>query len=396
MNKKNYLLAFFFALSICTHAYLASSYYQLNYAGGLTEKSACNINDYLNCDAVTASEYSSFLNIPVALWGFSLNFVLFILLISFMLSDRPKKWLGAMQTFSIISAAGSVVMLAISFLFMSTLCPFCLALHALAFLQLIVVLSMGGGISNLSSNIKEMLNFNPPSYAVLVAILIFPALTFFGHKNRLVKFNAKSYAPQVKALVEDWELRTASPLLQNAEALLTLPAKKANFEIVEFADFYCHHCKNAASVFKLFLRNYDATYKFFAFPLDRTCNNHESTQTGPNCLMAKAVYCANQDDKGWQAHDWIFDRQGSLPMNNDAIKTSFNDMGKDIGLNDMDQFSACLEAEDTHKAIVEHSLLAQDLKVTGTPTIFVNGKLLRGGQQLEVLKSAYSRISVDK
>lgn len=393
MNKKNYLLAFFFALSICLHAYLASSYYKLNYAG-MAEKSACNINDYLNCDAVTASSYASFLNIPVALWGFSLNLVLFLLLISFMMSDRPRRWLGALQGLSIVSALGSVVMLFISFAFMSTLCPFCLILHALAFLQLLVLMTYqskdeeGGG--SVIENIKEVFNFNPPSYALIVILLLFPVIAVMGHQNRLVRYNAKNLAPQVKALVEDWQSRPTQPLLENTKALIELPAKKAKFEIVEFADFFCHHCKNASAVFKLFLRNYDATLKFFAFPLDRTCNSHESQQTGPSCLMAKAVYCANAEDKGWQAHDWIFERQGQFPNSNEDIKKRFKDMGQDIALTDMNAFETCLESEEAHKAIVEHSLLAQELKLTGTPAVFVNGKLLRGGQQLEVLKAAYS------
>ena len=395
MNKKNYLLAFFFALSICLHAYLANNYYQLKYQG-ITGESACNISNYLNCDAVTASNYSSFLNIPVALWGFSLNLVLFILLIGLMMADQPKKWLGSLQLLSVISALGSVVMLAISFLFMSTLCPFCLILHVLAFLQLLVLWTYEKPVQMLE-NIKETLNFKSPAYAIFVIVLLCPLIAVMGHQNRLVRFNAKNFAPQVKALVEDWELRPEQPLLKDAEPLITWPAAKAKFEIVEFADFFCHHCKNASAVFKLFLRNYDASLKFFAFPLDRTCNSLDSKVTGPSCLMAKAVYCANAEDKGWEAHDWIFQRQGQFPNSNEEIKERFNEMIQTVGLKNTQGFQTCLEAEETHTAIVQNSLLAQELKLTGTPTIFVNGKLLRGGQQIEVLKAVYSStIGVDK
>jgi protein-disulfide isomerase len=49
-------------------------------------------------------------------------------------------------------------------------------------------------------------------------------------------------------------------------------------------------------------------------------------------------------------------------------------------------FDDCL-GDRTHKDEVEQIMLeAQDLEVTGTPTFFINGKLLRGNQPIEVFR----------
>lgn len=398
MNKKKYLLAFSIALSIVLHAYLTSKFFEMNYGGGTLKPSVCNINETLNCDAATTSPYAEFMGIPLSLWGLGLNLALFVLLLGSMITERKKPWSAGLQGLAVASALGSLVMIVITFAFMSTICPFCFVLHALAFLQLglIFKLEESTALTRFISNLKALFTPSTTSYGALVSLLLFPVVAFVGQKNMSQKHGGPRFDAQAKAMVEDWRLRPTTTLLEGKVPLLHKNTGSSEFEIVEFADFLCGHCKAASSVFKAFLRSYKANYKFFAFPLDRTCNSPESTQTGPSCMLAKSVYCAQQQEKGWEAHDWIFERQSQLMISPEALKNKFSTMLSDIALNDEEAFKNCLEAEETHQAIVSQSQLAQDLNLTGTPAVFVNGRQLPGGQQLEVLKRAYNSISVDK
>ncbi len=84
------LLTTFIAMGV--HLYLTQHYYALKFGTG-EAGSMCNINEVLNCDAVTASEYSAFLGVPIALWGLFTNLVLFYFLaVTYlnMVQDRAK------------------------------------------------------------------------------------------------------------------------------------------------------------------------------------------------------------------------------------------------------------------------------------------------------------------
>jgi protein-disulfide isomerase len=76
------------------------------------------------------------------------------------------------------------------------------------------------------------------------------------------------------------------------------------------------------------------------------------------------------------------------------VRLKVKEMSSALGLAD-ETLQACIENEKTHSAIVTQSQFAQNLNITGTPTIYVNGKKLKGGQMLDVLKRAYD-ISIDK
>src|SRR5262245_32456387 len=79
-------------LSVGIHIYLALHYYPLK-LGIAGSQSLCNINEKFNCDAVAASQYSAFLDIPMAIWGAVVNALLFGLVLMSWLewSEHPER-----------------------------------------------------------------------------------------------------------------------------------------------------------------------------------------------------------------------------------------------------------------------------------------------------------------
>lgn len=395
MIKKIYGLAISLCLSIILHAYLTNSYFQVRY-GDNSGTAICNIGDKFNCEAVSASQYAQFMGIPMATWGLGLNLTLFILLLGYLLSDLHKRqWFVALQLGILASGSASIVMLAISLTMLTTHCLFCIFLHVLAFLQIYLAFS-GTKVSEFKNNLSELFNFQKVPYSVFIALAFFPVSSAFINAKLKRDYGGDRLEKQISSIIESWKSETNEIIFANTPATLTKPSsdESTKFEIVEFADFLCGHCQRASKTIKTFLAGHKANFRFYTYPLDQTCRTNDNTLTGPSCYLAKTVYCADQQSLGWQAHDWVFARQNELMTTVDKVKQIVKTMTPDLGLNE-EKLVSCIESEQTHQAIVAQSQFAQNLNITGTPTIYVNGKKLKGGQMLDVLRKAYD-ISIDK
>ncbi len=372
--KKSVKLSFLFViLSFFIHLYLANQHYNLKY-GFEDSKSLCTISDTFNCEAVTLSSYSYFMSLPMAIWGTVFHLIFFVILCLGVFT--PEKSYPSRLAFlmAILSAIASACMLAISLSFMSTYCLFCIGLYILSLLNLINYLASREKYSLLRiEDLKEK--------GVWISLLAIPALAFLFHDMA-----QKSYGGKIESFLNDnlsqWEI---SQPQEFANPLLTMGSDNSTFQVVEFADFQCIHCKNSASkLHAFFLSNKDTRFSFYAFPLDGRCNPGATPRDGRSCLMAKAVYCAEKEQKGWSAHRWVFDRFGS------PESTNFQQMRGDLQLSD--SFTSCLESEEAMKAIEAQSAAGQKAKVDGTPAVFVNGKRLPAGHYIPVLEALYKKI----
>lgn len=160
------------------------------------------------------------------------------------------------------------------------------------------------------------------------------------------------------------------------------PTYKMN--IVEFADFSCPHCKTAAPVLHAFAKSRkDVNLTFMNFPLDGNCNP-AIQGPGKTCTYAKATLCANSLGKGWETHDWFFKNQGNF----DGLDLVVKDLGIDAI-----KLKECVESTATHEAVMKQATQGKDAGVKGTPAVFVNGRLLMGGQFMPILNEAYKTLN---
>src|SRR4051812_3086453 len=67
-------------LAVIALGYLALHYYPLKF-GFSAGQSLCNLNAKFDCDAVSASSFSSLFDIPLAVWGGSSYLVVFVLIL---------------------------------------------------------------------------------------------------------------------------------------------------------------------------------------------------------------------------------------------------------------------------------------------------------------------------
>ncbi len=394
-SRKNFLtLALLFTLAaIGVHLYLTQHFFDLK-AGASEGASFCNINETFNCDAVSASKYSAFMGIPMALWGAITNLVLlyFLLVSKFnLVQDRSRASRYAFML-SLVTVAASLVMGTISLTAMSNICIFCVATYALSILGFICVW-LGADDVN-PENLKEDLIsvFTSERWVLGFAIGI-PAIAFIAN---LMIADSYGLGKANKIAAERVAYWSASPEQKfDLSQGLTMQAGTAEpvMTIVEFADFRCPHCKMAAPSLHAFTKAHpDVRLVFKPFPLDGTCNDAmKNGGDGISCGMAFAVMCSEKlAQKGWAAHDYIFSRQQEMTMAMN-LDSNLTDIAGHVQVK-LEDLKACVNDPAQQDLVRKMAREGETAQIQGTPAVFVNGKLLQNGQLLPILDAAYKTL----
>jgi protein-disulfide isomerase len=146
-----------------------------------------------------------------------------------------------------------------------------------------------------------------------------------------------------------------SPIKGPADAPIT---------IVEFSDYQCPYCARSEPLVKQALDAYptQARLIFKHLPL---------TSIHPQALPAAlAAAAAQKQGKFWEMHDKLFANQRALAP--EQLKQYAGEIGLDVA-----KFEADMQSEEVKQMVQEDMDLAQRVGVRGTPTIFVNGKILQ-------------------
>lgn len=387
------LALFLLLISVCMHTYLTFQHYPLK-LGVATGPSLCSINSTFDCDAVTTGAYSSFLNVPISVWGAVTNLVLFFaLLISWLQwSENPERLKRFSFALALGSVGASIVMGSLSFFFMKNYCPFCIGLYALSALVAYFIFATlkEPFLSNFFSDIQAYFSENRGILGLIISI---PILSFIVHKSALSHFGAGELDRMINHGVNSW-LSEPKQSLSVDPLLVKGPDKsKASLVISEFADFRCGHCKTASHSLHAFTKSHpDVRFEFYVFPLDGACNSNINHSTGLSCHLAKSVYCAEKQGQGWNFHDIIFQYQDQLASiaQVDVMKDDLLQLTKHLTL-DRSTYDTCIESPETHEAIEYQGQQGVTLGIQGTPTIFANGKLLPMGQMIPVLEGVYKK-----
>jgi len=182
----------------------------------------------------------------------------------------------------------------------------------------------------------------------------------------ILPFGAKPYQPAKEALLKGVNGPSRGP-------------DKAPVTIVEFSDLQCPHCKDAQPVIdKLLTEEPNARFVFQNFPLP----SH-------NWAAKAADYadCVGRSSKDafWKFVQGTFDAQSSITEANADEKLAA--IADTAGVKGADM-ATCAAKADTKTRVEQSVALGQSVGVTGTPTVFVNGRRIGNvvGLPPEVLK----------
>ncbi|MGP8269656.1 MAG: DsbA family protein [Terracidiphilus sp.] len=152
-----------------------------------------------------------------------------------------------------------------------------------------------------------------------------------------------------------------------------------DLEIVEFADFQCPHCKEAQpNMDKLAVDYPKARIIYQSLPLPQH-----------SAAMGAAEYgvCVNKlggSDAFFTFASAVYDGQDGLATADGATLT-LNSAVTKAGL-DPAKVSACASTPETKAAVDASVKLAQDLKISQTPTLMINGRPAPASVPYETLK----------
>jgi protein-disulfide isomerase len=132
--------------------------------------------------------------------------------------------------------------------------------------------------------------------------------------------------------------------------------------VVELADFECPHCRDAVAVIDAVLAAHPDkvrfVYKSYTLPFH--------TRGEP---AARAAFAAGMQGKFWEMEHLLFERQQHLE------EADLERYARMLGL-DVPKWKTDMDATAVKDRIANDHRLGEDLKVKGTPTIYINGREL--------------------
>lgn len=147
--------------------------------------------------------------------------------------------------------------------------------------------------------------------------------------------------------------------------------------IVEFTDMQCPHCKEAsAGIEQLVAQEPNARFILQNFPIPG--HNWAEKAAGYVDCIGRA-----SNDAVWKFVQKTFEDQTNITESNADEKLKA--IATASGVN-ADETAVCAEKSDTKARIQASMALGKSVGVTGTPTLFINGRSLTGGAPTDVLK----------
>lgn len=351
-----------------------------------TYSSFCDVNATFNCTEAYTSRFGAFAGVPVALLG--LLFFLGVLLLIAMCARSETAAPNLPGYVFAASTAGLAVILYLayaSYVILHVVCLLCAGTYiavvglflisgaATRFPMMSLPMRMSKDLGLLFRNPKALIASVVFVAVAVVAVLQFPEQHVSAASN---DGDEQVATPQPTATAE--QLRQLSDYLAAQPRVpVMVPDDGAAIVIVKFNDYQCPGCgqtyRDYKPVIAKWMKEHPGKIKYIMkdYPLERQCNAFitQDLHSGA-CEAAVAVRLARERGKGDQMEEWFYSNQPA--MNPETVKKAAETVGGIPAKEFESRFNSTLELV---KADVS---FGSQLKITGTPTYFVNGMKLPG------------------
>ena len=153
----------------------------------------------------------------------------------------------------------------------------------------------------------------------------------------------------------------------------SLGPEAAPVKLALFSDFECPYCRDFKDTLMEITEKYGGKVQlvFFQFPLNAI---HQNAQRA-----AEASLCARDQNRFWEMHDMLFDNQRSLTEEN-ILRLAASLDGFDS-----EKFRECLSSGRHKTEVLQDIRAAAAAGADSTPTLFINGIYLSGGQPYDAV-----------
>ena len=379
-------LAVFAALGLAASS--ASTWVHYQILNDPTYASFCDVNATFSCTEAYASRFGSFGGVPVALFGvLFFAFVLGLIVLCSRSSTAASNLPGYLFAVSTIGLAVVLYLAYASFVILKAVCVLCVGTYVAViglflFSGAATRYPMTSVPSRAARDFRTLLRTPSAVTAALAfvvaaaaAIVMFPGTRVTAASAPSTAAGAAEQAP-IATLVPAAQIQQLEQYLASQPRVVVMaPSDGADVVIVKFNDYQCPPCRQTFMDYKPVLAKWMQTapgkIKFITrdYPIERQCNNTVGQDLHPSsCEAAVAVRLAREKGKAEAMEEWLFANQPALSP--EGVKNAAATVG---GVTDFDaRFAGTLE-------LVKGDIAqAAQLKVTGTPTFFMNGIRLPG------------------
>lgn len=372
--KKTAIL-FLSLVGFLTTIKLAIIYFESNF-NPYALPSFCSVNEFVDCDGIAQTVHSQFFGIPLAYWGMGLY--LFVIFLVFADKLKNKKFLGFLEVFkhplSYISALGfisfviSMILAGVSVFEIKKICILCVFTY---FLNLLIALAatdfQAGILEGFKNSVKDFID------ALKIKKYLISFLALMVLASGFLTYTTVSYCftPQVKrykAISKYADMKT-NPYRVNGNIL---GDEKGKLIVYIYTDYRCPICR----VYNVMIYRAAQELKGFRFvhknfPLDMECNEYLKAPFHKGaCMLAKYSIAAEKQGRLWELNSEFFEKEPKSEY--EVLK-----LAKSLG------FNTIKLREDANSASTLEKLKndiedSAELKIDGTPTIVINGKVHSG------------------
>lgn len=345
-----------------------------------TYTSFCDISSTMSCTQVYASRFGTFNGVSVSVFG-AIWFGFAALMSVAGMTARP----AVRESVPGYLFAGSTIALAVilylgyaSFVILKLVCVLCLITYA-AVIGLFLISGAATSFPMLSlprraaKDLKVLVT--SPVALVLAAVWLGGAATTLAFFPREANATASVAGSPAAEPTQDQRSELERFMASAPRIPLAIPSDGAKVLIVKFADYQCPACGQAYQSYKPIFAKYAASNPGEVkvvhkdFPLNPECNPTVRSMLHPAaCDAAVAVRLAAAHNRAAEMEDWLYThQQGMTPQ-------TVRQAARDVGL--ATDFEA--RYQPTLELVKGDIALGQQLKVSQTPTFFINGIKIDG------------------
>jgi uncharacterized membrane protein len=366
-------------------ASLTSTYVHYNLLIDRSFSSFCDVSSTVSCTQAYLSSYGSFLGIPVALGGV---FFFAVVLAIAALSGRktPQAGESAPAYIFVLSTIALAFVLYLgyaSFFVLHTVCILCVTTYVSV---IAIFLISGAATSFPMTTLPKRAGRDVKTLASSPAALAIAALLAVGGATVIAAFPKESAADAAAASAPaEFPPLTAEQQGQlekwfDVQPKVDVPISPdgAKVLMVKFNDYQCPPCRQTYEAYGPLIEKWNKTgqFKFVLkhFPLESECNGGAGAVHPAACEAAAAVVLARRKNDGSaeKLEHWLFTHQGPPLLTPKQVKEAARDVA---GIADYDAKYAEALTEVRNDAGMGNML-----GVKSTPTFFINGRMLAGGQ----------------
>jgi uncharacterized membrane protein len=331
----------------------------------------CDINKTVSCSTVYLSGYAFIFHLPVSL--FALLFFWFIL--SFLILNRIKETpVISYQLLSILNTVALICCLYFLYVLvfiLKNICISCLLIDSCVFLNFILLFSNFRRTLDISKfSFPQLFNGN---WKFLLSFAILFVCGVVLYKAYLIIINGKN-----KELLDEFYLQQPNKDIPCNNSI-DWGNINGKVKIRIFNDFLCGYCKLVSERYRqMFKKDTTVRLEFICFPL----NYRKSSKNDPpgiDVFLTRVMLAASREKEFWDFHDLI------INQSDDLDSTKIFDIAKK-SLSNFEGFKESFTTKNYTLLLEENIACARQYKVSGTPTIYINGREFQQWTNLNLLK----------